>query len=460
MKNLLFNRITKTVFLLALIVVGVLALQGNIDLSWFTTAITGTSLAFAAAAGTFTTESATTQTMADSSPNLPLSTISQKITEMKPSAYPLDTILRKIGESVRTESWEYKWYNIDQRAIQDTIKTTKSATGTSSSSTQIFEIAVNNVVNWSVDDNLIFLTAADAQINGGDSKVLVANVVAKNSAANTITILALNGLGTNARDLPELAAGVKIVCIGNAKAEKDAQTTPYQAYPQDTYNYCQIHMAQVEQSFYEKIHKKEVNWSYNDYRAQSIYDMRRKAELTSLWGKKGKFYDPVGDDYKYMSDGIMRLITKGLEYSGSSITNETFAGWGKDIFTGNSGSDKRIMFVGGNLMKSLLGVPTITKQIEAKQTEVVWGITFNKIDTGFGELLVKYHNLFDVSGYADNGLVLDVNYLEKVNFKEMSTSELMLKESGQKNVQATLIEEAFCVATRYPDLHAIITKAS
>jgi hypothetical protein len=448
------------VFLLALIAVGGLAFGGIFDPSWLTITLTGTSLSFAAAAGTTTTGTATTETMKDSSANLPLSTISQKITEMKPSAYPLDTILRKIGEPVKTESWDYKWYNIDQRAIQDTVKTTLSSTGTTSASSQIFELAVNNVVNWGVDDNLIFLTEAGVQITNTAGAAIVANIVAKNSAQNTITLLALNGNGTNSRDLPELAAGVQLVCIGNAKAEKDAQTTPYQAYPQDTFNYCQIHMAQVEQSFYEKIHKKEVNWSYNDYRAQSIYDMRRKAELTSLWGVKGKFYDPVGDDYKYMSDGITRLITKGLEYSGSSITNDTFAGWGKDIFTGNSGSDKRIMFVGGNLMKSLLSVPTITKQIEAKQTEVVWGIRFNKIDTGFGELLVKYHNLFDVSGYADNGLVLDVNYLEKVNFKEMSTRELSLKDSGQKNVQATLIEEAFCVATRYPDLHAIITKAA
>jgi len=407
-----------------------------------------------AAAGTFTTDTATTQTATESSTNLLERSISKKITQMKPSLYPLDTIAREIGLAETMGSWQYAWYEIDQRDITDTVKTTKSSTGTSSGVNQVHTLAVNNITNWSIDDNILVVN-----INGGDSKTLVLHVVAKDSANDILTVLALNGTGTNARDLPEIVSTTPLVCIGNAKAELDAQTTPYQAYPQDKYNYAQIHMAQIEQSVYEKLHTdKEVNWGMNDYRAQSIYDMRRKAELTNLFGVRGKFYDPIGQDYKYMSNGITKLITKGLEYNSTSITNSTFAGWGRQIFTGNSGSEKRLLFVGGKLNEYLLGVPTIQKQIDAGSTEVVWGIRFNKIDCGFGELLVKYHNLFDTVGWDEKGLVLDVNYIERAVFKPMATRKLKLQEAGSKNADAEVLEEAYCLATRYPDLHAIISK--
>jgi len=32
--------------------------------------------------------------------------------------------------------------------------------------------------------------------------------------------------------------------------------------------------------------EKEVNWDITDYRAESIYDMKRSMELTSLFGAK------------------------------------------------------------------------------------------------------------------------------------------------------------------------------
>jgi hypothetical protein len=451
MKNLNFLKLFKGALTVGFLLLIALTATGFIDLyGLFISATTGTTLAFATAAGTFTTETSTTETVKEGSGNLLDKTVSQNITEMKPAATPLDTILREIGMTVPIQSWDYHWYNIDQRAIEDTLKAGHLATGESSGANTVFELEVNNIGNIAIDDNIMFLAR-----EGGDDQPLVVHVVGKYPTQNKITVLALNGLGTNKRDLPLLEIADKVIIIGNAKAEKDAQTTPYAAYPQDTFNYAQIHMAQIEQSVYEKLHKKEVNWNVHNYRLQSIYDLKRKMELTSLWGVKGRFYDPIDGDYKYMSDGITRIITKGLEYP-ATITNDVFAGWGKDIFTGNSGSDKRVMFTGGTLMRKLLATPTITKQIEAKQTEVVWGIRFSKIDTGFGELLVKYHNLFDTAGWAAKGLVLDANYLEKAVFKPMATRNLMLKESGQKNVDAQLIEEAFCVATRYPDLHAII----
>ena len=457
MKRNSFFNIKAIIFVVAsLALVGMFA-AGIFAIGGLIGGMAGTSLAMAAPSGTTTDQTSTTETIASGSSELLLNTISKKITELKPSAAPLDTILREIGSTTAVKSWEYEWYYIDQKGIEDSIKTAFSATNGSAPANTVHEIYVNNIHIWNVDDVAMFIDG----IVGASSKPLVVHIVDKVPSAFKLIVVPLNGTGTNGYDMPAIAQTKKLIRIGNAKSEKDAQTTPYAAYPQKTSNYCQIHMAQVEESVYAMLHDKEVKWDINDHKLQALYDLRRSMELTSLFGVKKYQFDPIGNDHKYFSDGITNIISKGLEWSASAgINNAKFASWGKNIFTGNSGSEKRVLFVGANLMEALLSTPTIVKQIEAKSTEVVWGITFKKIDTGFGELLVKHHALFDESGWGDNGLVLDVNYLEKAVFNPMESKELELIKSGQKNAKAQVVQETFCVATRYPDLHAIIRKTA
>ena len=454
------RRIGLKALIFAFAAIGLFAMfaTGTIAIGGLMGGIFGTGMAFAHPAGTTTSETSTTETISEGSPELLENYVSKKITELKPSASPLDTILREIGEATSVDSWEYEYYTIDQKGISDTVKTEFTATNGSAPENTVLEIYINTPHIWNVGDNAMFL-----DIVGAANKPLVVHIVDVVPAVSKLIVIPLNGTGTNGFDMPQIIQGKKLVRIGNAKAEKDAQTTPYAAYPQKESNFCQIHMAQVEESVYAMLHKKEVSWSINDYRLQALYDMRRRMELTSLFGIKKKVYDPIGRDHKYMSGGITRYITKGLSYSQAALTNNAnsvFAGWGKDIFTGNSGSEKRVMFVGGTFNKDMISIPTVVKQIEAKNTEVVWGITFKKIDTGFGELLVKYHPLLDEVGYTDKAIVLDVNYLEKIVFKPMSTTELELIKSGQKNAKAQQISECFGVITMYPDLHAIISKTS
>ena len=107
-------------------------------------------------------------------------------------------------------------------------------------------------------------------------------------------------------------------------------------------------------------------------------------------------------------------------------------------------------------MANLMKVDTVLKQIEAKSTEVVYGIRFNKIETNHGVLLFKRHPLLALAGWSERGIVLDLNYIEKHTFKPMATRKLSLKESGQRNVDAVVIEETTGLILRYPDTHAII----
>ena len=409
-----------------------------------------------ASVGAVVTGTVDTPTVASASPELNDNYISKKIVEMRPARTPLDTIMRKLDRE-KIDSWVYEYYKVDTKSVYDTVKTayTSANDGAESGSP-----VINTPDIWSVDDTILV-----PSITGRDGKELVLYINAINRSTGAITVQALNGAdgsGTTAgkRIVPTIPVGTKFYRMGKAGGEKDAQTTPYAMLPVKDSNYSQIFMAQVEESTYQKIHRQEVDWGFSDYERFNIYDMRMTMEASYIWGYKHYFRDIQESDYKYTTGGIWRNITKRLDYgSGGSdrtITRDQYVGWTESIFTGNNGSDKRLFWYGGTLGRQLHGVDSWQRYIEGAKTEVVHGITFKEIVTNFGVLLAAYHPLFDVYGYNDYGLVVDLQHLTKFAFKDLDEQDLKLKEAGIRNVNGTFISEASGIATRYPDCHAII----
>jgi hypothetical protein len=315
---------------------------------------------------------------------------------------------------------------------------------------------------WSADDTCMFYG-----VTGVDGLDLVCFIISKSVSNQTIKIQPLNGeagAGATAGEMILPVAGIpkdaRVVRCGACKHELDAQTSPYAIIPVKSNNYLQIFMAQVEESTFQKMHEKEVDWGFSDYEAQNIYDMRATMEFSFLFGVKSKFSDNTNAKERYTTGGAIRYITKSLEYGTGgldrTVDNATFVDWNQSIFQGNSGSDTRVLFGGDGLMANLMKVDTVLKQIEAKSTEVVYGIRFNKIETNHGVLLFKRHPMLSLAGWSEKGIVLDLNYIEKHTFKPMGTRKLSLKESGTRNVDAVVIEEATGLILRYPDTHAII----
>jgi hypothetical protein len=446
-KNNLFNIATK--LLGFAIVMAVLAALSSFYVAGITMALTG-----AVVSG----EPVSMEEVRAGSPTLDLDYVSKKVTEMRPAATPLDTIMRQIGNQVAIKSFITDYYAVDSRPLYDTVNTAYTKAGDGNAS---YALIVNNVGMWNVDDTLMVLG-----ITGVDSLDLICFVSAKNVSANTITIQPLNGIagsGTTAGLViipATIPINTRLVRLGTAKNELDAQHSPYAIIPVKAFNYMQIFAAQVEEGRYQRDHLKEVDYNFTDYEAQNIYDMRATMELSYLFGYRMRFYDVAYTKERYTTGGITRYIANSLEYgtggSDRTIDNSTFIDWTKEIFTGNSGAETRIFFGGDGLTANLCKVDTVQKQIEAKQTQVKWGITFNEIETNFGVLLYKHHPLFSYAGWGDKGVVLDMNHIEKHTYKPMQITKLDLVSSGQRLVDAVVITEASGVITRYPDVHAII----
>lgn len=449
MKNHLFKT-AKFVLGFAALVFVLAGMFGFIDVSWLVGSGTVT-YAVGAGAAAVSSDPISTEVTSAKSTSLLTNTIDKKITLMRPDRYPFDTILREMGMVVPVKSWVTEYYEVEDRDIEDTVQTTLAASGTTSSATKTHALVVDKVHIWQIDDNILVHS-----VNGSDSLNLILNVVGRDATTDTLTVIALNGIGDNGTDVPEIAADVKLTFIGNAKSELDSVTSPYATFPQKQQNYNQIHMAQVEQGEYEKLHDKEVAWNLADYQSSALFTMRGSMEFTSLFGYGMKRYDPVGEDYKYFSNGALRYITNVKSVSASGFDNSSWVDIAKDAFSDNNGSDMRVIFAGSGARATFAKAPTITKQMEQRDVEVKWGIRFNRVETDFGTFLVKLHKGLDKVGWTNNAFILDMANIQRHVFKPLATKNIDFDKIGTRKSTANIIDEAFCTVYKNPDSHRIL----
>jgi hypothetical protein len=143
-----------------------------------------------------------------------------------------------------------------------------------------------------------------------------------------------------------------------------------------------------------------------------------------------------------------------------AMTDDDWNALGKDIFEGNNGSDRRFLLAGPELMLQISKVPAYAKQLEAKNTEVVLGVRVYKIETPFGELLVKPMGTLFTGYWAKCGLVLDVNYLKKYVMEPLTATVLELDKTGQRRVKnAVRMHETYSLFLENLPVHRRIIPA-
>ena len=398
-------------------------------------------------------ETVTVEVGSDASTTLYRPKISKMITKIRPDQFPLDTILREVGMVGDCPSETYKFYSSNVRGVADTMTAEHVQANVKSA-----EIEITNYQIWLPDDIGI---CPEITVSSAEFRFKVLEVDPTNLK---ITILAINGTGAagvgTGEYVPALANATKLTRIGNAKGELDAQNTPYANFLTDTSNYVQIFMCQVEESLVNAQVLKEVEWNINDFKQDAIYDMRRMAELTMLFGYPSlELFDPIAQKKVNLMGGARHFITGEITYGHSTAgTNATFNSWCNTIFSGNNGSDRRYYFGGNDNIEWLMNIPFIEKRMSANETEAVAGIKFRFIDTIFGELFIRRHQAFsDLTGWSYNALVLDMNNVERRYRRATETQKLNLDETGTRRVNAYRILEEWTMAFRNAETHRWIT---
>lgn len=379
--------------------------------------------------------------------------VDQNLVKIRPSVSPLDTILRYAG-SKPTNNFEYEWYSIGTRAVDD--KTSGDATITSSADVQAVQGVITvagNINKFDVTDTILF-----PEINGGDGEMLVGYVVEKDVKHRQLTFTISEEqmtAGGDGKTITAIPAETVIYSLGRAAGELDVKTPAISYIPKPSRGYCQIFMAQIAQSTYEKMMDKKVKFDVNEIEEQALYEYRVRMEGSFLFGKKGKVYNPNTNSYVYMTDGITRQIKKRVEINPAGGDAELIRVM-KEIFTGNSGAKERVLLAGADFVEKMSTFSTVQKQLEAGNTEVVWGITWKKIESNFGSLLLVHHELLDQYGWSDKAIVLDPQYLKKWQISNFERKEYDGKELAIMNGNFTVFREVCGVAVYNPDAHRIL----
>ena len=434
--------------LLAIVAASVFGIHALISVS-------GISLAMAGAVGTPVADTATMQNTDTANPNILDKEVVKKIVEIRPSATPLDTILNNISGKKETKSFEVEYFSGGVRDKVTTVKTAVAATSGSSPLTQLVTVAMDNTIFADTHDVLMFPEITDTS----DGQPLTAHVFKRDTAAGTVNLMFINGKGTNQRDIPAIPAGTKMVRIGKAMDERAARCDDFYTVPENDSNYCQIFMTTITEGFYEKIVAKRVDFDLTEIKDSAIYDFKRQKEGASLFGKKAKLISPENGLIYYHTEGIATTIgkNKSISFKSSDSLRDTITDWTRAIFTGNNGADTRYAFVGDDIIAWLIKNADIKKYMDAKATEMVHGIRFNKMETNFGTLLFKAHPDFKAYGYDRKMLVFDPEYIDLRHLRPMNTRVIDNEKNGSERSKSYVMDEVFCPIVTNPDVHALIT---
>ena len=339
------------------------------------------------------------------------------IVKIRPQDTPIDTITRMIGNTEKSESWEAGGWEIGTREITDSV--------TISGKT----VTPDAIDMWLVGDTFVLIGEDGAVLDAG-SEPISCLITDKNG--NTLTVERVGTKASNA--MPTVSGKVTALRLSRAVSELTASVTGFAIQPTDRKYFNQTHMCQVEESVIHALHKKKVSMDFTTYKEQTLWDFKRGMEFANLFQVGGLTKDKDGQ-LVHLATGIWWQMTEQSTYDPNGMDDAKWNELGKDIFEGNNGSDRRFLIAGPEFMLSLSKAPAYSKQLEAKNTEVVLGVRVYKIETPFGELLVKPAGTLFPDYFSKCAMVVDANYIKKFVMEPLTATVLDLDKTGQRRVK-------------------------
>lgn len=394
--------------------------------------------------------------------------IDSRIIKIRPMATPVDQISR-YSTAKKSKSFEVKYYSVGTRPI--TCRTSKDmAKQTTGASVTL---SVDDPSMFTLDDTIRVVGVKAITNDKGvafdqsseSTPDLVLAVCGRDTSTNQPTVYAVNGIydenTKSAIFVPAIPAGTTLVRMGKACAELDAQTGRFNNIPTAETQYCQNFMLQIEQSTFDKIAAKEVDWSFSDVEEDGIYDMRVTQENSFLFGSKNVIKHTSKDGMAtWFTGGIWYQAGKDIEVGewdaskgAAVITDDNLVDITKDLFVGTGlGNKQKVLLCGSEMLTAFSKIKS--EKFRLKDTVESWNLKFKSWDTDFGEVLTIHHELFDLNGMSDCGFALDPSYLTKCTHSAWHRNILDLKKAGIRNTDAVVISEISCLYLRYAKAHA------
>jgi len=380
------------------------------------------------------------------------------IVKVRPQDTPFDTFTREIGNVEKCASWEAGGWEIGTRETSDRLDSAYVA-GTSTTN----ELVVKNASMWRPGDTFLVHTVGNEASGYADTGVKtdggspVCCIIQSISGAK----LTVQRVGALTAALPSLDDESILQRLSPAVSELEASVEGFAIQPTERHYYNQIHMTQIEESVIHSLLKKKVSMDFAVYKEQTLYDFKRGMELANLFGFGGLTKNAKGEPVYHSTGAWWQMDRQSTVDYSDAMSDTDWNALGKSIFEGNNGGDRRFLFAGNTLLEQIANVSSYQKQLEAKNTEIVAGLRVFRIETPFGELLVKpMGNLFE--GYFSKcGMVIDPNFVKKYVMEPLTTTNLDLNRTGQRRVDnAVRIHETYSLFLENLPCHRRIVPAA
>lgn len=389
-------------------------------------------------------------------PEMNKSSVSKTISKMGWSTAPLDTFLRNINTG-KTKSDKYEFFSVMARAV----KCKTAAEGVVSADSTVTIRLSDGWHALSKDGNLIvpsMQVAAGRATALGEGEVathpLVVHIVSINYVEHSITVIGVNGAGT-------IPAETELFRMASAKDQDAAISEDPHATPTKDYNYCQRNLCTISENAYQMLQEKEVEYGLKEFKEQAVLDFRYQSEVSSLFGGAAiageNFIDPVTQKRKLHMRGLTDFNIQSVARTESEEIDTYLNRALEALFAVNNGSEERILLYGAGFATALANSKLWTKQMEAKNTEITWGVRWKMIESNFGMLRGVMDPALSLLGpYTNCAFIVDPYNIRHVEQVPMFERTLDLQSAGIRNSKDVVLEESITLEVTNPTTHGLL----
>ncbi len=396
----------------------------------------------------------TTEATLKASPELLRNTVDERIVRVRPMSTPLDQISRCAGAR-HCNSMTVEYYMVDTKAVSTVVSkpVAKDEATNLGEGVYIYSLKVENPKVLDVSETILFpeLTVIGGP-NSGQKVVAYIHNITDGGDIEIIPVNANANPDNGEITMPDIKETSLVVRMGRAATELDVMTPQFNALPAKMRNNCQIFKMQVEQSTLQKIADKEVGWTFSDQEEAAVIDMRLGMEKNYLFGHSAKILDCKKNEYVYLTGGIWNQTSKRFDVNVNTLNEAHLVELCSKAFTQNNGSKRKILIGGTGLIEAINKINP-HRIVVGQNSFVKWGLEFREIVSNFGKLYVLHSEIFDECGHANDGMVIDPDYITKYTHIPFNIEKLDLRTSGIRNTDAVVLTEASCLVLRYPSAH-------
>jgi len=447
----IFGIFTKTSVVLLLLTVA-MALFGVTDVSSMTAAVPGAVEGTDGVGVHITGEVLATEVIKEGSPDLILLDVDDRITKISPYKNQIDQIARKVGRKMTAHGMEYKHYSIDIAPIGDVTSALYTESGTSVTA----NLSVSNPDLFNETDTVTVGGVKGYDVTGltqtdADFMFYVNGKTSDNPAKLYVT--PINGKMVGSKiTVPTIPSGTEIFLLSTAACEGDIRSYNNAALPTPEIGFLQIYKMEVGETTIAQMSLKEVKWELNDQIEIGVAKLRAGIERSSLIGVKGKTIVPGKKYPVYTTGGIYWDIEKEFEFP-ENPTDKDLIRFHKYLFTGQSGSNQKVQLMGSDFNEAISCIPGVMKQMEAKNTELHWGLQWSMITTNFGTTAASPYDMLDALGRSNECIVIDPEYLDKWVLVPFGSKDVDLKTPGIFDGDVNVTTEISSICLRYKNAH-------